>query len=355
VEASVEEKEGSSGQAFLQRRTVSRHLPDEDRSQAVHQISQLLRTVGGKTKSAALTSLAMEISSGDVAPRGMEKIKSLVTELIKRLQGEASKEATQKGWCDKSTGAATTKKGSLSEAVDDLNDSVAKLEADRKSLKINLSKLADEIEALKDDRKKSDKMRKEEKSENAETVKEAKEGQAAVNQAIGILEKFYKGAAKTKDKEFKTTKKVAENSGNAGFSAGEAYKGSQSSATGVLGMLEVIQSDFVRTITETGKAETEGQQDYKAFTVRTQISLKEKEVIERARKKEKNDAESKMESQKDTLEKKTELLSNTDKELAQLKKACIDTGMSYAERESRREEEVAALEKGLSILSKLSK
>ena len=40
---------------------------------------------------------------------------------------------------------------------------------------------------------------------------------------------------------------------DAGFD--EAYTGSQSASTGIMGMLEVIKGDFSRSISETGKAE----------------------------------------------------------------------------------------------------
>merc|ERR1719482_1187148 len=96
----------------------------------------------------------------------------------------------------------------------------------------------------------------------------------------------------------------ADDAPDAGFEGGEAYKGDQSSATGVLSMLDVILSDFVRTIKETEKAEEEADQDHQAFTQETTTSLKEKEAIEKARKKEKSDADAKFDKDKESLDKK---------------------------------------------------
>jgi len=347
VEEAAEEKDAQSSPAmtFLQQRSASRHSPNQDGAEAVDRISKLLRTVAGKTKSTLLTGLATEISTEK--PKGMEKIKTLIEELINRLQAEAANEATQKGWCDKSLADANQKQISTRSTVDELNDSLAKLEADRQLLTEMLDKLADEIQELNDAQDEADKLRKKEKGENENTVKEAEEGQKAVESAIDILEKFYKGAAKNKDEDAKA--KV--DAPDAGFENGEAYKGDQSSASGVLGMLDVIKSDFVRTIKETKKSEEEAEQDHKAFTDETTTSLKEKEAIEKARKKEKSDADSKFDKQKETLGKKMDLLVTTVEELLELKKACIDTGMSYEEREARRAEEIAALRKALCILT----
>merc|ERR1719393_792485 len=104
---------------FLQQRSARRHSPNQDGAEAVDRISKLLYKVAGKTKSTLLTGLASEISTGK--PKGMEKIKTLIEELIKRLQAEAAAEATQKGWCDKSMADANTKT-STSARVDELND-----------------------------------------------------------------------------------------------------------------------------------------------------------------------------------------------------------------------------------------
>jgi len=350
VEAEAEEKEGSS--SFLQRRSVSRHSP-ADGDAAVDRISQLLKSVGGKTKSALLTSLASEINTEK--PKGMEKIKTLIEELIKRLQAEAASEATQKGWCDKSTSDAKTKRGSTAATIDELNDKLAGLEADRQLLTETLDKLADEIKELKDAQTEADNMRKDEKTENEATVSEAKEGKAAVESAIDILDKFYKEAAKAKVLlQVTSTEKITKQAPDAGFDNGEAYKGGQSDATGVLGMLDVILGDFDRTIKETDEAEARSDEDHKDFTERTQTSLKEKEELEKARKKEKSEADSKFDADSESLKKNTDLLKTTVEELLELKKACVDTGMSYEERVARREEEVAALNKALCILTAYS-
>jgi len=346
IEEAAEEKEGSAPVGFLQRRAVSKHSRGID--EPVDRINKMLMKVAGKTKSTLLAGLASQIDSAK--PKGMEKIKTLVEELIKRLQAEAANEATQKGWCDKSTADATRKQVAQSSTIDELNDSLAKLEADRELLTELLDKLATEIKELNDNQDEADALRKKEKTENANTVSEAKEGKSAVESAITILEKFYK--ANAKGKVSLAQKGPADDAPDAGFEADEQYTGGDS--TGVLGMLDVIKSDFVRTITETDTAETNADQDHQQFTETTKQSLKEKSAIEKARKKEKDDADSSFDSQKTKLDKTTDLLVSTIEELLELKKSCVDTAMSYEERVARREEEITALNKALCILSAFS-
>lgn len=346
LEEAAEEKEAAPS-AFLQRRAVSRHSS----SDPVDKIAQLLKMTGLKTKSALLTGLASEISTGNAKPKGMEKIKTLIEELIKRLQAEAANEATQKGFCDKNRQAAITKQRTTGQDVDELNSKLAKLEADRSLLTEKLATLKADIQDLNDAKDDADALRKKDKADNEAAIKEAGEGKKAVESAVAILEKFYKDAAKKTSEADKADKKVVGDAPDGGFEDGEAYKGDQSAATGVLGMLEVITSDFDRTIKETTKAETEGVQDHAEFTDQTTTSIKEKTKIGQDRQKEKSDADAAFDSDTESLKKKTDLLVSTIEELLELKKACIDTAMSYEERVERREEEVASLRKALCILS----
>merc|ERR1712187_2101 len=130
-----------------------------------------------------LTSLASQIGKDPLA-----KVKTLIEELIKRMQAEAAASATQKGWCDKAMSDATTKREGAAQAIDELNDSMAKLEAQRELLAESLETLKKDIQELKDAQKKADDDRKEEKAENAATVKEAEEGKAAIEKAMDVLD-----------------------------------------------------------------------------------------------------------------------------------------------------------------------
>lgn len=351
LEAEAEEKDPTP-MTFLQRRLVAKHQhpgQKSDEDVVLKKVSELFSSQGGKLQSTLLTSLASQITTE--APKGMEKIKTLIEELINRLQAEAGNEATQKGWCDKSLGEANQKKVSTASAITELNDSLAKLESDRRRLKTALDQLKAEITELKDAQTEADDNRSDEKTENANAVTEAKAGQAAVEDAIEILEEFYKGAAKEKVLLAQVTKGPADDAPDAGFDNGEAYKGDSAGAGGVLGMLDVIKSDFIRTIKETEKAEAEADADHQAFTEETTASVKSKEATETAKKKEKSGKDAKFDAAKESLTKKTDLLGTTVEELLELKKACVDTGMSYEERVERREQEIDSLRKALCILS----
>jgi len=346
LEEAAEEKEGSAPIAFLQRRSISKHTGEP----AVESIQKLLFSVGARTKSTALTALAAQINVA--APKGMEKIKTLIQELISRLEAEAAGEATQKGWCDKATSDATTRQKTTAQEVDNLNDSMAKLEAKLALLKEELATLTKDITELDDAQSKADTLRGNENTENAATVTAAGEGKTAVENAIQILKDFYAGVkdATVPSLISVSSSKAGQQPPDAGFKNDEANQGSQSAANGVLGMLDVILSDFDRTIKETEKSEAEALQDYNAFTARTTKSKTDKVAIKAKMQTESDDADTEHGNQKTSLSNNMDTLTGVVTELLELKKTCVDTGMSYAERVARREDEIQALNKALCIL-----
>merc|ERR1719218_269146 len=136
---------------------------------------------------------------------------------------------------------------------------------------------------------------------------------------------------------------------DAGFDAGEAYTGAQGAGGGVLGMMDVIKSDFERTIKVTEKAEEDNQKEYDNFMTESGKSLAEKKMAEKEKTKQRTNAVDELEKAEETLDEQSEKLETSIEELLDLKPTCQDTGMSYEERVAAREEELEALKKALCI------
>merc|ERR1719263_1356086 len=256
------------------------------------EVMNLLRTKGNQIKSTLLTELASQIAGNP-----FKKITKLIQELIERLLQEAANEANQKGWCDKSLADAEHRRDNAATSVEELNNEMSKLEATRDKLNDELAVLATEIKELKAAQAKAEKERAEEKAENAATVTEANLGLEAVEEAIDILDKFYKTAAnKAKKDPTAFLQGPLDDMPDSGFDAGETYGGAQGASTGILGMLDVMKSDFIRTISLTEKAEAEAEQEQLKFETETSVSLAEKEMAEEQKTKQRDDTVSKLES-----------------------------------------------------------
>jgi len=264
------------------------------------------------------------------------------------LLTQAASEANQKGWCDKSTADATQKREYASSAVGDLNAKMAKLEALSAKLGEELSEVAEEVKHLKDAVSSAEKDRSEEKKENAVTVQEAKAGLDAVKMAIDILDKFYKTASKSKV-DLSLAQGPADDAPKTSFETGDAYTGAGAESGGVIGMMEVIQSDFERTISETNKAEDEAQKAHQKFKTESSMSLAEKETASKQKTKLKDEADDSLSDSAEQLKSQVAVVQTSIKELMELKKVCVDTGMSYADRVAKREQEISSLKKALCI------
>jgi len=299
--------------------------------------------------SPALTALALRMSADPFV-----KVKRLVQDLIQRLVQEAADEATKKGWCDTEMGKATKTRDQNFDKSVDLNANLMSLEAQKASLEEEISNLTVEIADLTDSLEKTTKFRSDEKAENEDTVSKADAGLAATKDAYEVLEDFYKKSSKAKA-ELVQIKKVSllqikaspidEDAPDSG--KGGAYKGNQQKAGGILAMLDVIISDFDRTLKVTKENEKQALAEFNSFSKTSKTSIASKES-------QKTNAESSLKStdnqiteDMNSLEKHVKMLDDTLKELEDLKPACVDTGMSYAERVQKRKDEIEALKKAL--------
>jgi len=291
---------------------------------------------GNKLGSAVLSALAMRVQADPFI-----KVKKLIQDLIERLVTEAAEQATKKGWCDTELGKATQTRDLNMDTIVKINAEVMDLEATKASLEEEIVTLTTEIADLNDSLVKETKMRADEKAENMDTLDKAKAGLAATKDAYDVLTAFYKKSAKGKVSLIQASP-VAGPSSPSG-----AYKGGQQKAGGIMAMLDVIISDFERTIKVTTKAEKASHREFVEFERTSKTSIASKETRKSQAESDLKSTDSKIAEGMDDLDKHQEMLDDVLKELEDLKPACVDTGMSYADRVQKRKDEIDALKKAL--------
>merc|ERR1719197_750707 len=198
----------------------------------------------------------MVLASKAAAGGPFDKVKKMIKDLIVKLMEEATEESEHKGWCD-------TEMGTNKQTREDKADAVSTLTAESEELDAKISKLGDEIAELSDAIAEIDAavaeataLRTKEKAKNEVTIEEAKVAQVAVAKALTVLQEFYAGAAQATAFVQQTPPATFD----------KPCTGMGGSSTGVIGMLEVIQSDFARLETETATAESEADEEYTKFT-----------------------------------------------------------------------------------------
>merc|ERR1719399_1389514 len=158
----------------------------------------------------------------------------MIKDLIVRLMEEANEEAEHKGWCDTELSTNEQTRKEKTEAVETLHAEIDQLDA-----------------AMA----KATKLRAEEKAKNTETIADAEEAQTAVAQALTVLKEFYAKAGEATALLQQPAPEIFDS----------PYKGMQAENGGVVGMLEVIESDFARLESDTKAAEATAQKEYDTF------------------------------------------------------------------------------------------
>merc|ERR1712228_198970 len=271
------------------------------------------------------------------------KVKKMIKDLIVRLMEEANEEATHKGWCDTELSTNEQTRKEKTEAVETLHGEIDELEASIAKLTEEITELTKAVAELDAAMAKATTLRQEEKAKNLETVKDAQEAQTAVSQALTVLKEFYAKAGEAT--AFVQQQPVAPEIFDS------PYTGMQAENGGVVGMLEVIQSDFARLESETEAGDASAQKEYDSFMTDSKVDTEAKSTdIEHKT--------SKKQAESQALTVKKSDLEGTQKELDaalayfdKLKPSCVDAGVSYEDRVARRKEEIESLQEALRILN----
>jgi hypothetical protein len=317
-------------------------LRAESQTPSQKQVASYLKAQGKKIHSRLLSTLAERVSADP-----FKKVKKMVKDLIVKLMEEAQAETEHKGWCDMELATNEKTRTKKTADVEHLHAQIDELEASVASLASDVAMVSKAIAELDAAVAKATAIRSAEKAKNAVTVADAKEGQAAVSQAIGVLEDFYASASEAT--AFTQTKVHAK---QPEIFDDEPYKGMQGENGGVIGMMEVIQADFARLESETKNSESQAQKEYDEFMDDAAVdkAQKEKDHDHWAGSKQ-NQAQALVET-KDTLAGTQAELDAATAYYNKLKPQCIaeEGSPSYGERVARRKEEVESLKEALRIL-----
>jgi hypothetical protein len=275
-----------------------------------------------------------------------KKVKKMVKDMIVKLMEEAAAETEKKGWCDKelTVNAMTREKKTddseeLSEDMTELTADITKLAQDNADLTKQIAELDTAMMSETGERMKA-------KKANLATIKEAKAAIDAISKAMGFLKDFYASSAES-------TAFVQANlkDDDAPETFDEPYKGDQEGGAGVIGLLEVILSDFTKLESETTSSEALEEDAYKAYMLESAMDRAMKANAINLKDGTKNDKEVALRAAKEDLKNTKDALDKAIKYYEKLKPDCVDSGVSYAERVKRRAAEIQSLQEALKILS----
>merc|ERR1719324_1899783 len=287
-------------------------------------------------KAALLSSVALKTLAKQVESNPFDKVVQMIKDLVEKLKEEAKAEAEHKAWCDEQLHDNKIKREKKTAKVNKLTATIEALAEDIDTMTKKIATLKEEQAELTLAMSKATTQRDKEKATNTDTMKDAAAGEEATKAALVVLKEFYASQSSF-------LQQVPEMA---------AYKGMQSAKGGVVGMLEVIVTDFARLFADTKASETAAQTEYDGFMSDAKASKKSKHDLEFKTKLEKDQAEfEKSEITKD-LESTQEELDKALDYQQYLKPVCLEVHVSYEERVARRKEEIEALKEAYDILDK---
>merc|ERR1719281_866371 len=280
----------------------------------------------------------------------------MIKDLVAKLEADASAEADQKAWCDEEMEKSTSKRDENIGAME--GDLAAKSTAEAKIAKLEeeIATLMSEVAELTKALNEATQLRAIEKAENTKTLADANAGLAGVTKAMKILKDFYDNALIQTKTQYKPPKGDA--SGNtvgdlAPDSFSGDFAGNQDAASGIIGQLDVIKSDFEGTIDATKTEESDSVSEFDSYKSETEGDISEKEGSVKTKEGEVKSTTGELMDFKDNLKEHTELKADALEELAKLKPACVDTGSDYDEKVARREQEIESLKNAYVIFDEM--
>jgi len=292
------------------------------------EVVRMVKDLARKQQAPELAQLASRLSSAIRLNHGADvfaKIKGMISDMIEKLEQEAAEAAELKQWCDKEIGESTAKKEEADALFEKLSTKLNAAESKSAKLKEETAQLQKELAELADTQAEMDKIRADEKATFEKNHPEMEQGLKGVKLALKILNDYYAKADKS-------------------------HSSSDGAGSGIIGMLEVIESDFTKSITEMVAAEQTAASTYEKETNENAIEKTTKQQDVKYKTKEAASLDKKaaeLTTDRDGV--KSELDAVNDY-LKSLEDKCTYKVESYAERKARREAEINGLKEALDIL-----
>merc|ERR1719163_1231024 len=256
----IEEKTGgaeSRAYGFLQQSQTAKSTSD-----AGEQVVSLLQSLGKKSDDVALSQLALRIRAAVQMGSGADpfaKVKGMITEMIDKLVQQAAEEASHKAFCDKEMGESQA-------TIDKFSTRKDKATAAIEKLKEEIATLQSELATIAKQQAEMDKMRADEKAAFAEAKKDYEDGIEGLTMALQILRDYYAAGS---DEALLQQPEVGTHSKASG------------AATGIIGLLEVSQSDFSKLLADATVEEETAQKEYDRISQENRVSTAMKNADEK--------------------------------------------------------------------------
>jgi len=339
----LEEKTGGAADrtySFLQVQASSRSKAKAaETSENVIALVQSLAAKDGSTELAQLASRLRNTVS-QAAMDGADpfaKVKGLISEMIEKLVADAQKEADHKAFCDKEMSETKAKREDKQDEVDDLSNKIDTATAKIAKLKEEVATLQGELAEIARVQKEADETRAAEKKAFEEAKADYESGLEGVGIALQVLRDYY-------------AEKPAGDESVESLLQSRKHTKATGAATGIIGMLEVIESDFSKMLAQATAGEDQAQREYDQLTQENKVATATKTTAAEYKEKDGKETAALLAGYESDRGVAQEELDAILEYWEKLQPMCVAKAEPYAERKKRREAEIAGLKQALEIL-----
>eukprot|EP00933_Yihiella_yeosuensis_P031883 TRINITY_DN25489_c0_g1_i1.p1 TRINITY_DN25489_c0_g1~~TRINITY_DN25489_c0_g1_i1.p1 ORF type:complete len:706 (-),score=216.34 TRINITY_DN25489_c0_g1_i1:148-2070(-) len=305
--------------SFLQlgQKSAIRNSADLANVEVVHMIRQLAHDQHSKQIAFLAQKIGAAIRNDHSAKGPFNKIIKMIGDMVANMEKTLREDSDKKAYCDSERAKVDEKKNDKQNEVDKLKSRMDSIASDSAQLKTEVQDLQSSLTELVATMGEMSKMRSDEKAAFDKNSGEMAAGLEGVKIALKVLRDYYKG---------------------------------KGGATGIIGMLEVCESDFAKSLSDMKKGEKTASDDFK---------------------KESNEMKQEKIRQEQDIKYKTEAAERLDKDLADVQSdsdsvaeemaaiidysngiegECSETKESFAEKVAKRQAEIDGLKQALDTL-----
>jgi len=134
------------------------------------------------------------------------------------------------------------------------------------------------------------------------------------------------------------------------YAKDDSHGAAEGAGSGIIGLLEVCESDFTKGLTEMTAQEETAAADHEAYGKEDQIAVVQKQQAVKYKSQESAGLDKNVSDLSTDLDSVSDELAAVLKGLDKLNEMCVAVAEPYAERKARRESELAGLKEALQIL-----
>lgn len=291
---------------------------------------KFVRELARKDQSPALTQLASRMASavrfGSASGENpFRKVKGLIRDMIATLEKDGQADASHKAYCDKQTAETQAKKDEATDTIEKLSTKIDMAKTKSTKLREEVADLQQQLAQLASSQAEMNKVRSEEKRAYRANKEDLDQGLEGVKMALNILRDYY-------------------------AKQGQAHTASSGAGGSIIGLLEVVESDFSKTLAEMTATEGAAESQYKQQTKENEITRTTKQQDVKYKTKTAAGLDKSVSELSSDKEGVTAELSAVEEYLGKLDKMCVAKPESYNERKSKRESEIEGLKQAMKIL-----